>query len=227
MAHPKKLPKKKDLTQGNTLEIHNREGKVIGIATLIRRRPSHFIQDGLPYSSKEKKNRKFDDTLSIWSFERWELEWVEHPYYRKGDRTCTEVHYHIENCINFNSMSDPIHADQETSGRLIFLEEPGVLSLGGLYQDHAFLALKAVKKKFRGELVLYTHTKLSLQEQLDIHDMRVLTFLGTDVTYQEALNTYLYDMKDDIEDFMIISGDSSVRGLPNTIQCGLRGLKRK
>ena len=216
---------KKDLTQGATLTITNREGLNIGTATLIRRRPSHYQNDNIPFVLKEKTNAVQDSTTQLWACERWEIEWVKHSYYRKGDRNCTEVCYFVGTRAQYPSFTDDI----DTSKRYLILEEEGVVALNGEYISSCIKALKRVNKTFQADIIVYSHTPHKTRENFEINDtgLRIMGFLPTEFSFQEEIIQYLYTK--DVEDYLILAGESLVDPtiLKNTIQCGPQGLKIK
>lgn len=205
----------------------DRRGQEKGTALLIERKPSAYLADSLPYVYREKSNPVLEETtIEVRSFERWVVEWVEHDYHRKGDRSAVEVHYFVKTTTQHPSYSEPIYLDHQTTGKYIFTEDEGVLSIGGEYQDYAFEALKVAQKKFRGEIIVWTHHPIQVRQQFEIYNVgRVMEFLSVDSTYEEAVINYIYEHEP--KDFMVISGDSSVKGIPNTLQCGPDGLIQK
>lgn len=228
------IPKKKDLSKGNTINIINRDGTLRGVGTLIERRPSLYLKDLLPYVYEDRKGpldpetgEPSESTTVIHSFERWLVQWTDHSYYRKGDLSTVECHFYVTTSTYYPSFDEPMYSEYDTAGRYIFVEDQGALSLGGVYQASAFKALKVVQKKFRGELVVYTHSPIHIKEQCEIHSIgRVLDFLSTDSTYGDAVTDYVYELGESVEDYVIIAGDTEIN-LPNTIQCGPKGLKTK
>lgn len=221
-------PSKKDLVVGKTVEIYDGEGNLKGKAKLLRRKPSRFIQDDLPYIRYEKKNTTQQPTCYFWAQERWEVEWVEHNYYRPGDRNCVMVHYFLTMTTDYPSFVDINTIGNKgvsLDGLFIFIEERGVLTLNGeAYSQEAVKALKRVKKAFNGEIIIYDHNPLQVKERWDIAKLpfRVFDFLSTEVSFEEAIANYLETTE--WTDYTILAGESHVKNT-RTIQCDTsRGL---
>lgn len=210
-------PNKKDLQIGKEVDVYDRDGTLRGRAILIKRAPSRYVQDGLGYIKHESTNSTQEPTLRVWSYERWLIEWVKHNYYRTGDKTCTEIHYFVCVTTDYPSFVDINSTGNKglsgTDGLYIFLEESGVLSIDGEnYTAEALRALKRVKKGFNGEIVVYGHSPHKTKGNWDINKVpyRIFDFLSNDMTFAEAIQDYLD--RNEVEDYVILSGNSHVKG---------------
>jgi hypothetical protein len=219
------------LAVGKVVEIFDGEGKLKGKAKLIKRSPSRYELDHLPYVKYEKPNDTQEPTLYIWSSERWLVEWVEHSYYRPGDKNMTSVHYYWKTTTDMNSFVDVNSIGNKgvsQEGLYIFLEEDGVLMTdsSGVYSTDAFKALKRVKKAFDGEIIIYTHnpSQVRIRWELNKIPYRILDFIHNEVPFDEAVQEYLRDV--DFEEYMILTGVSTSID-PRAIKCGKGGLKLK
>ncbi len=210
-------PNKRDLQTGKVVEVYDRGGTLKGKAKLIQRKPSRYFQDGLGYIKLERTNKDQEPTLYIWAGERWLIEWVEHNYYREGDKTCTEIHHYICTTTDYPSFVDSSCTGNKglaaTEGLYVFLEEGGVLTVNGTdYTPEALKALKRVKRACDGEVVVFSHNPLQVKEHWELNKVpyRIFDFLSADMTFGEAVQDYLD--KNEVEDYIILSGDSYVRG---------------
>lgn len=223
-------PTKRDLAVGKIVDIYDGEGVLKGRAKLIKRQPSRYVQDDLPYIRYEKKNNTQQPTCYFWAAERWLLEWVEHSYYRPGDRSCTMVHYFLTMQTDYPSFVDINNIGNKgvsIDGLYIFIEERGVLSLDGeTYEPEAIKALKRVKKAFNGEIVLYEHNQLQAKERWDLAKIpfRIFDFLDTEMAFEESIADYLD--KNEWSDYTILAGQSKVNNT-RVIQCTSQGLRLK
>lgn len=209
-------PTKQDLQVGNTVIIRDEQGQERGIALLIGRKPSRHKTDNLPICLSESKNDIQKDTMYLYSTERWLVEWVEHPYYRKGDRNHKDILYYMGKFTDH-----PSYVDINLFGNrgcppdslAVFIEEEGVLSLDGeTYLHSALKSLDRLKKAFNGEIIIFAHSPLQVKERWELHKIkhRIYDFLPTDQSFAEGIKEYLEN--NDIEDFCIISGVSRVKG---------------
>jgi len=223
-------PKKKDIQVGEVVEIYNGEGALLGEARLIKRRPSRYRQDGLGYVKYQKKHHTGDEddippegqqapTLYIWASERWQVEWVKHAYYRPGDQNCVDVHYYVRTTTDYPSFVDMNTLGNKgvsQDGLYIFIEENGVLTLDGEnYTEEALYALKRVKKACNGEIIMYHHSPSQLKERWELNKVqyRIFDFLPTHYSFARAIKEYIENLGEDtIEDYIIISGTSRVKG---------------
>lgn len=210
-----KRPAKKDLQCDNTISIRDRTGKEQGTAKLITRKPSRHKTDNLPICEFETKNDVQKDTMYLYSTERWLVEWVDHPYYRKGDKTCKDIMYYMGKFTDH-----PSYVDINLMGNrgappdsvVIFLEEDLVLTLDGeTYLPSALESLNRIKKGFNGEIILYAHSPYQVKERWELNKIkhRIYGFLPTDMSFSEAIAEYIES--NDIADFLIISGRSFVK----------------
>lgn len=209
-------PNKRDLQVGNKVTLRQEDGEEQGTALLLARKPSRHKGDHLPICGYESKNDIQKDTMYLYSTERWLVEWVEHPYYRKGDRNHKEVLYYMGRFTDH-----PSYVDINMMGNrgcppdsiAIFLEEQGVLTLDGItYLPSALKSLDRLKKGFNGEIIIRSHNPLQVKERWELNKIkhRIYDFLPTDQSFAEGIKEYLEN--NDIEDFVVISGVSRVRG---------------
>lgn len=209
-------PRKQDLQVGNVIPIKQESGEDIGIAKLLSRKPSRHKTDNLPICLTESKNDIQKDTMYLYSTERWLVEWIEHNYYRKGDRTHKEVLYYMGKFTDH-----PSYVDINLFGNrgcppdsvVIFLEEECVLTLDGEnYLPSAIKSLDRLKKGFNGELILFAHSPLQVKERWELNKIkhRIYDFLPTEQSFAEGIKEYIEN--NDIIDYAIISGVSRVRG---------------
>lgn len=237
-------PNHRDVAVGKTIPIVSREGVTKGKAKLIERRPSRYIQDGLPYIRHESPNGSPEEgrneTLYIWSYERWVVEWVEHPYHRPGDRTMEEVNYYVRTTTDQASFAsilldadgNPVvntggFGKAERSDLFIFIEEAGTLYLGKReYPDHVLQALKRVKRAINGNILLYGPDPDEIRHRWDYNKIpfRVLDYLPSTVTFGDAVTQYLKSHP--WEDYVVLAGKSGTSG-QRVITCGPQGLRLK
>lgn len=219
-------PSRMDIQTDNIVPIVNREGKVLGTAKLIKRRPSRTIQDNLPYVREQVKRTSGDEddipetgqkpTLYIWSYERWEVEWIKHGYYRPGDRTCTEVNFYECTTTDYPSFVDlntEGNKGVNPSGLYVFLEEEGVLSLDQeSYEEEAIKCLRRIKRSLDGEIIIYTHNPIQVKLRWELHKMpyRIFEFLSTEKSFARQIKHFL--SVNPVEDYVILSGQSGVLG---------------
>jgi hypothetical protein len=179
-------------------------------------------------------------TQYIWSYERWVVEWVSHPFHRPGDRTTTEVNFYVATRRDYGSHVDMVYDSDgnstvytggrgrlESSDLFVIMEEAGVLWLGeDRYPDHTKTALKRVRRAISGNLVLYGPDPDEIRRRWALNKIpfRILDFLPTQVTFAQAASDFLQAHYH--RDYIILSGASGVDG-PKVIQCGPLGLKLK
>ena len=222
-------PSKRDLVVGKVVDIFDGEGTLKGRARLLQRKPSHYQNDHLPYIRYEKKNDTQQPTCFFWASERWLIEWVEHNYYRVGDKSCTMVHYFHSMGTDLDSRYDILkdgHKGIEVDGLFVFMEET-VLEVGqdGIYTDDTIKALKRVMRAGNGALVIYAHSPLIVKERFELSKIpfRIFDFINTDITFQEGITDFLDRV--DHDEFLVFTRDSVVN-LPNNVKCPT-GLKLK
>jgi hypothetical protein len=208
-------PAYREIFVGSEVDVINREGVLQGRGKLIKRCPSRTTTDNLPYVKNEldsTDNKKREEYSHIWSYERWTVEWVRHPFYRPGERSCVEVNYYIHTRINHDSKYDIHFPTQDTSNKYIFVEEEGVLITPRQeYPKPAVKALNKVHKVFGGDIVMYSYQQDDTRAKCEKHGVypRILTFLNTSVTFEEAVAEYVETV--DSKDFMILAGKSKIR----------------
>lgn len=230
-------PAKKDIKSGSIIDIFDREGIREGKAELIRRAPSKYIQDGLPYIRYDKSPEEDDSPCYIWSYERWLVEWINHPRLRKGDRSTVEVNYFVKLAKAAPCMYDNEITPQETSIRLLFLELTGTIQLSG--EVCCVTDLNKVWRSFKKpDCVIFTHNQLQAKELFELHGVkaRIAGFIDPkEFSFEEGILSYLDEHS--WEDFLVLTGDfdskefkhkeikeRTIRSNPNE---GLKWLKRK
>lgn len=230
-------PNKKDLQMGKIVEIYTGDGALLGKAKLIKRKPSRYRQDGLGYVKLQRKHNKLDEddtppedgqkpTMYIWASERWHVSWVEHTYYRPGDENCVDVHYYVATTTDYPSFVDINTLGNKgvsPEGLYIFLEEDGVMTIDGeTYTEEALYGLKRVKKALDGEIIIYTHNPAQVKERWELNKVkyRIFDFITPDfdeettapLGFAGAISKYLENVEDTLEDYIILSGVSRVKG---------------
>ncbi len=122
-------------------------------------------------------------------------------------------------------------------GTYIFLEEDGVLTTDGeTYIAEALKGLDRVKKSMGGDIVIFTSRPLEVKERWELHKIkhRIFDFIYPDSydnfrakTFSQAIVEYLDNLGEDVEDYIILSGVSKVKG-DRVIQADITtGLKLK
>jgi hypothetical protein len=168
-------PAKKDIIPGNIVDILDGEGNKKGKARLIRRNPSKYKQDNLPYIRQESipdsdDHDAQDDTQGrVWSFERWVVEWTQHPRLQ-GQTDSQEVHYFVKAATHTSSVYDPMSIRTVGSSfRVVFIDIPDVLEMDGEFCETCVDSLNKLWKSFKKpDVVLYYHNQLRAKEQLQL-----------------------------------------------------------
>lgn len=173
----------------------------------------------------------------IWSYERWLVEWINHPRLRKGDRSTVEVNYFVKLAKAAPCMYDNEITPQETSIRLLFLELTGTIQLSG--EVCCVTDLNKVWRSFKKpDCVIFTHNQLQAKELFELHGVkaRIAGFIDPkEFSFEEGILSYLEEHS--WEDFLVLTGDfdskefkhkeikeRTIRSNPNE---GLKWLKRK
>lgn len=215
-----KKPIQREVFEGAEVDVVNREGVIQGRAKLLHRCPSKWTEDNLPYVMKElddKDNKVRDKYSYIWSYERWLVEWINHAYYRPGQRTCTEINYFIHTRINHDSKYELCFGTrfkpQDNFNKYIFVEEQGTLITPiAKYPKPAVKALNKVYKIYGGEVVMYSHNNQNDTRKNCAKagvEPRILTFLNPSTSFEDSIAEYVETV--DSNDFMILSGVSKIR----------------
>lgn len=201
-------PAKKDIRSGNVVDIYNREGIREGKAELIRRAPSKYIADGLPYIRYDKSPDEDDSQCYIWSYERWLVRWVNHPRLRAGDRSTVEVNYFVKLARSAPSLYDNEITPQDTEIRLLFLELTGTLQING-GEVCCVTDLNKVWRSFKKpDCILYVHNQLQARELFELHGVkaRIAGFIDPkECSFEEGILSYLEEHT--WQDFMVLTGD--------------------
>lgn len=206
-----RTPSKRQVHEGSTIKIYDRAGQLQGRAKLLYRKPSKFVQDNLPYARHEKGNQVQNPTIWIWSYERWIVEWIEHGYYRPGDRNSTEVNYFVKIATNHPAQYDINNVAAEPTGRVIFLEEEGVLSKGGKYLPAAVKSLNKLAGRMRADIVVWTHDVKQVRDRFEIHGVkrRVIGYLDSrSCRFADCVQEYLET--NEVERYVIVTGDTNI-----------------
>ncbi len=213
-----KNPTQREVFEGAVVDVINRDGVNLGRGRLIQRCPSKWTTDNLPYIMKElddKKNKTREKYSHVWSYERWQVEWITHGYYRPGQRTCTEVNYYIHTRINHDSKFELCFGTRikpkNNDNKYIFVEEEGTLvTPTNRYPQLAVKALNKVYKIYGGEIVMYARDETNTRSSCQKFGVkpRILTFLFNGVPYEHAISDYVEEV--DTNDFIILAGVSKI-----------------
>lgn len=209
-----KTPCIKDIYEGATVDIINGEGVLQGRGTLLKRCPSRWKEDNLPYVKHERDSsghKKRGSYGYIWSYEKWQVQWISHHYLRSGQITCSEVHFFVHTRLNQDSLFD-IHSPKKNKyNQYIFLEEMGVLvSRRGEYTPSCVRAIHKIHKVYGGELVVYAKDHVRTRQKFVDSGIkpRILSFLNPEVTYEQGIAEFVE--KVDTNEFVIFVGVSKI-----------------
>lgn len=212
-------PRKKELYPGNIIDILDGEGNRKGRAKLIRRNPSKYRTDNLPYVRHEDSDTD-DSKCRIWSFERWLVEWVYHDRLQ-GKTDAVEVHYFIKVTSHANPVYDPMSIYATSSGvRFVFVDVEDVIESNGEFCTSCVLSLNKLWKSFKKpDIILYYHNQLRAKEQMTLHGFRgrIGGFIDPkEISLSEGIQGFL-DLNE-CEDYLILTNQEATVDPERTIK---------
>lgn len=223
------------------IPILTRSGDKRGTAVLIERKWSRYIQDDLPFVMQEKENPVNDSTCIIWSYQRWVIEWVDHPRLA-GRRDATDVYYYVrmttrqfEDNLDV-SVTTPFEWYQTTTDSevnpVLFMQIDGVLPVGAPEEDWqnytSVVLMEAIIENV--EPIVVVHPKFNPSYRDNHYLYKWIDDFTPSIAGHWSDQIQAYVDFNEIDNYVILysrMGDLLPKQKARSIKCGKDGLTEK